>query len=96
MNRVVLLLVVCVVVVGLCVPAEAGLFRCKRVVTIAPAWEAPTLSQMAVRALRATSGVTSVLVGMRTVDYVADVIADLYRPVDQAPFSAAWRELAGG
>jgi hypothetical protein len=38
--------------------------------------------------------VTAVLVGMRDVRYVADVVAELYRPVDQAPRRDAWRRLS--
>jgi aryl-alcohol dehydrogenase-like predicted oxidoreductase len=42
-----------------------------------------TLSQKAVRAVRSTLGVSCVLVGMRRREYVADVVAELKRPVEQ-------------
>ena len=67
----------------------------RRAVAAEPDWAAETLSQIAVRALRSTAGVTAVLVGMRTVDYVADVVADLYRPVAGSD-RAAWRRLTAG
>jgi aryl-alcohol dehydrogenase-like predicted oxidoreductase len=56
--------------------------------------EGRTLSQMAVRALRATLGVTSVLVGMRQTDYVQDVLEELRRPVQQTDRSVSWSKLA--
>ena len=77
--------------------AQAGLWVAeikRRVAAAEPAWVADTLSQTAIRALRATEGVTSVLVGMRSVDYVADVVAELYRPVSRAPHGDAWRQLS--
>ncbi|MFZ5587497.1 MAG: aldo/keto reductase [Thermodesulfobacteriota bacterium] len=62
-----------------------------------PDWgQAATLSQMALRALRSTTGVGSVLVGMRRPAYVADVLAELARPVAQAPRKAAWLRVARG
>lgn len=65
-----------------------------RAQTAAPEWQAPTLSQTAVRALRTTAAVTSVLVGMRRVEYVDDVLEELRRPEPQADFTAAWQTLA--
>lgn len=56
--------------------------------------EGETLSQMAVRALRSTAGVTSVLVGMRRREYVEDVLAELRRPVEVAPREESWEKLA--
>lgn len=56
--------------------------------------EAETLSQTAIRALRSTAGITSVLVGMRQKVYVDDVLAELGRNVDVAPRDAAWQALA--
>ncbi|MFH1057243.1 MAG: aldo/keto reductase [Pseudomonadota bacterium] len=62
-----------------------------------PDWaQAQTLSQMALRALRSTSGVSSVLVGMRQERYVADVLAELGRPVAQALRKEAWLRVAQG
>ncbi|MBX3058748.1 MAG: aldo/keto reductase [Anaerolineae bacterium] len=56
-------------------------------------WAAPTLSQTAVRALRSTTGVTSVLVGMRRQDYVQDVLADLQYPVPTAERQESWQQM---
>ena len=45
-----------------------------------PVWEGHgTLSQIAIRALRTTHGISSVLVGMRQPPYVADVLQELRR-----------------
>lgn len=69
----------------------------ERVAALDPAWaEAPSLSQMALRALRSTAGVTSVLVGMRHESYVQDVLAELRRPVQVAPRQEAWQALTAG
>lgn len=56
--------------------------------------QAELLSQMAIRALRSTSGVTSVLVGMRRQEYVEDVLAELRRPVEQRERLKVWRKLS--
>lgn len=56
--------------------------------------QAETLSQMAVRALRSTAGVTTVLVGMRRPRYVDDVLAELRHGVDVEERDAAWQALA--
>ncbi len=59
-----------------------------------PRWaRAGKLSRMAIRALRSTHGVTSVLVGMRQKEYVEDVLAELARPVKQNDNTPAWRAL---
>jgi len=58
-----------------------------------PDWQADTLSQTAVRALRSTTGITSVLVGMRRQAYVADVLAELKRPVTVDEHTEAWQNL---
>ncbi len=55
--------------------------------------EAATLSQMALRALRSTAGITNVLVGMRQESYVNDVIAELARPVSKKERAESWRKL---
>jgi aryl-alcohol dehydrogenase-like predicted oxidoreductase len=54
---------------------------------------AERLSQMAIRALRTTAGVTSVLVGMRQAGYVEDVLAELKRPATAGDKTTAWRAL---
>ena len=56
-------------------------------------WNANTLSQTAVRALRSTAGVTSVLVGMREQAYVLDILADLRHPVMQKDRAKAWQKM---
>jgi aryl-alcohol dehydrogenase-like predicted oxidoreductase len=55
--------------------------------------EAATLSQMALRALRSTLGITTVLVGMRQESYVDDVIEELGRSVSRRDRTESWREL---
>jgi aryl-alcohol dehydrogenase-like predicted oxidoreductase len=55
--------------------------------------EAVTLSQMAIRALRSTAGITTVLVGMRREDYVKDVLEELARPVEKRERTESWYEL---
>ena len=69
--------------------------RIRRVVAAADAdWAAEgTLSQKAVRAVRSTPPVSSVLVGMRRSEYVSDVLAELSCPVEQVGRSESWRKL---
>jgi aryl-alcohol dehydrogenase-like predicted oxidoreductase len=55
--------------------------------------EAETLSQMAVRALRSTAGITTVLVGMRSEAYVEDVLGELARPVENTERTESWNKL---
>jgi len=55
--------------------------------------EAATLSQMAIRALRSTAGITNVLVGMRREAYVNDVLEELARPVEKKERTESWNEL---
>ncbi len=56
-------------------------------------WEANTLSQTAVRALRSTEGVSCVLVGMRQQRYVDDVLAGLTNPVEIKNRDASWKAI---
>jgi hypothetical protein len=66
----------------------------RRVRTADTQWaRAESLSQMAIRAVRSTAGISCVLVGMRRPEYVNDVLAELRRPIDQAERHAAWRSL---
>ncbi|MCB9420356.1 MAG: aldo/keto reductase [Ardenticatenaceae bacterium] len=58
-----------------------------------PDWQADTLSQIAIRALRSTAGVTSVLVGIRRPNYVDDVTAELKRPVEIKERNETWENL---
>jgi aryl-alcohol dehydrogenase-like predicted oxidoreductase len=53
-------------------------------------FDAP-LSQMAIRVVRSTAGVGSVLVGMRDIDYVQDVLDELIHPVDKLPRQSSWQ-----
>jgi hypothetical protein len=57
--------------------------------------DASTLSGTAVRALRSTSGVTSVLVGMRQEPYVDDVLRELSRPVTTGGREDSWARAEG-
>lgn len=68
--------------------------RIKETATAAdPDWQADTLSQTAVRALRSSEGISCVLVGMRQQRYVLDVLADLSRPVEVKDRSDAWQKM---
>jgi len=75
--------------------AEKVLNRIRRAVNDADSdWgSAETLSQKAVRALRTTAGVSTVLVGMRRKEYVADVLAELQRPGEQSDRGSSWEAL---
>jgi aryl-alcohol dehydrogenase-like predicted oxidoreductase len=55
--------------------------------------EAAPLSRMAIRALRTTAGVTTVLVGMRKENYVEDVLEELGRPVGIEEKMESWYKL---
>ena len=55
--------------------------------------EARCLSQIALRALRSTWGITGVLVGMRREAYVTDVLEELGRPVEQKKRTESWNRL---
>ena len=70
--------------------------RIRRVLAAAdPGWAAEgTLSQKALRAVRSTPGVSCVLVGMRREEYVADVLAELRRPIKQDERLESWQTLA--
>jgi len=70
--------------------AEELKYRLKNVV---PKWSEPLrLSQMALRALRTTPGVSSVLVGMRQEDYVDDVVKELQNPVEKTATPEDWEK----
>ena len=59
-----------------------------------PDWEFQgTLSQKAIRCLRSTTGVTSILVGMRRDAYVEDVLFELNRPLEQKDRQSSWARL---
>jgi hypothetical protein len=66
----------------------------RSVAVVDPIWaEDGTLSQKALRAIRTTAGVTCTLVGMRRVEYVRDITAELRRPVKQEPRLESWKLL---
>jgi hypothetical protein len=57
-------------------------------------WDRSTpTSRLALRALRSTAGVTTVLVGMRREEYVEDVLAEIREPVDLRRRTESWRRL---
>ena len=77
---------------------EQAAKRCARIKknlsSVEKEWsEAATLSQMAIRALRSTTGITTVLVGMRREAYVMDVLEELVRPVENKERTESWLEL---
>ena len=59
-------------------------------------WQAEGLSGTAVRALRSTEGINTVLVGMRQKAYVDDVLAELSVPIMCQKRTAVWERLAQG
>ncbi|MEZ4591911.1 MAG: aldo/keto reductase [Chloroflexota bacterium] len=79
---------------------EQAAKRTKRIwetaVSADPHWQAESLSQTAVRALRSTAGITSVLVGMRQQPYVLDVLSDLARPVSVQDRADSWQKMKLG
>ena len=74
--------------------AEEGQRLLAEVGKINAEWVAQTLSQTAVRALRSTSAVSSVLVGMRRKAYVDDMLADLVHPLSIQNQDDAWKQIA--
>ena len=54
---------------------------------------AAPLSRLAVRALRSTSGISCVLVGMRQEAYVEDMLGELQQPVAVRERQSAWRKI---
>jgi aryl-alcohol dehydrogenase-like predicted oxidoreductase len=59
-----------------------------------PQWaRAGTLSQKSIRALRTTTGVSVVLVGMRREEYVEDVLDEIKRPLVQEDRQDSWTGL---
>ncbi len=65
-----------------------------KICSIDPEWgKAETLSHIAIRALRSTEGVTTVLVGMRRESYVDDVLAELKRKIEIKNRQSSWKAL---
>ncbi|MBU2549339.1 MAG: aldo/keto reductase [Proteobacteria bacterium] len=66
----------------------------ERVAALDSGWAAAGgLSRMALRAVRTTSGVTSVLVGMRRPEYVDDMLTEFSQPAGEDRLSPAWSRL---
>ena len=64
------------------------------VAALDPDWQnVPTLSQLAIRALRSTSGITCVLVGMRQEAYVDDVLMELRQKIVVQDRLESWNAL---
>lgn len=72
---------------------QARTFRDKAAALDADWAAAPNLSQLAIRALRSTEGVSAVLTGMRDVAYVNDVLEELARPCAVRTRKESWRKL---
>ncbi len=67
----------------------------ERIVTADPFWgQSGSLSQMAIRALRSTAGVSTVLVGMRKAAYVEEVLEELRNSGQQTDRTESWGRLA--
>jgi aryl-alcohol dehydrogenase-like predicted oxidoreductase len=65
------------------------------VLQLDPDWrDAASLSRLAVRAVRSTQGVSSVLIGMRQRAYVEDVLAELAAPLEAKPRLKSWSALS--
>ena len=54
----------------------------------------PTLSQLALRALRSTAGITAVLMGMRREVYVEDVLHELSQPCEAIDRRKTWGQIS--
>jgi hypothetical protein len=66
-----------------------------RVSQIDPDWQVSSLSRLALRALRSTVGISSVLVGMRQVNYVAEVLSEIAVPCEKKARLESWQKIAG-
>ncbi len=67
----------------------------RRVLPLDPDWrEAASLSRLALRAVRSSQGVSSVLIGMRRREYVSAVLAELAVAIEAKTRSEAWLALA--
>jgi predicted aldo/keto reductase-like oxidoreductase len=69
--------------------------RLKKAVAAADSdWaDASGLSRQAMRAIRSTEGISSVLVGMRQTNYVDDVLQELRHPVQVIDRTESWHRL---
>lgn len=57
-------------------------------------WQADRLSGTAVRALRSTKGISTILVGMRQKAYVDDILTELSIPIPIQKRTISWQKLA--
>jgi len=72
---------------------QARRFRDKVAEIDADRGVADSLSRMTLRAIRSTSGISSVLMGMRAKFYVDDVLTELRRPCGISPRTDSWRKV---
>jgi aryl-alcohol dehydrogenase-like predicted oxidoreductase len=72
---------------------EATAF-CERVRQIDSDWQVSSLSRLALRALRSTVGISSVLVGMRQFNYVDEVLSELALPCEKKIRLESWHKIA--
>ena len=73
--------------------AQAKVFR-DRISGMDSDWSAGSLSQLAIRSLRSTAGITSVLIGMRKAEYVEDVLQELRQACPVGDRRKAWGAIA--
>ncbi len=73
--------------------AQARRFRDKTAALDEDWSAAENLSQIALRVIRSTAGISSVLMGMRSRPYVEDVLAELRRPCRIASRTDSWKKL---
>ncbi|WP_378953356.1 aldo/keto reductase [Pelosinus sp. sgz500959] len=73
---------------------QANEFKSK-VAMLDPGWiNIPALSQLALRALRSTAGITAVLMGMRQEVYVEDVLHELRQPCEVVERKKTWKHIS--
>jgi len=72
---------------------QAEAFR-RRIADLDPDWKVASLSQLALRSLRSTGGITSVLVGMRQTTYVDDVLRELRQTCPVEDRRLSWSKVA--
>lgn len=65
-----------------------------KIAALDPSWKTiPALSQLALRALRSTAGITAVLMGMRQKRYVEDAVGELKQPCEVVDRSETWKKI---
>lgn len=66
-----------------------------KVAALDQSWESiPNLSQLSLRALRSTAGITAVLMGMRREMYVEDALQELRRACDVVDRKKTWQQIS--